>query len=63
MLNLPLKLWIFLAGFVTFGVSIGGLIIPVYSELVKIALENGYENGLKTQGVISGIFSSVWSLG
>lgn len=61
--KLPLKLSIVLSGFVAFGFSLGGLVIPVYSQLNKIALENGYSNDLRTQGLISGIFSSVWSLG
>lgn len=62
-INLPLNLPIFLTAFIVYGVSIGGLVIPVYSELVKIATHNGYPNDLRTQGIISGIFSSIFSAG
>lgn len=61
--KLPLRLSIVLSGFVAFGFSLGGLVIPVYSQLNEIALSHGYANDLRTQGLISGIFSSVWSLG
>ena len=74
----------FLTGFVTFAISYTGLIIPVYSELNKIAryiyvhfftifkkyfLLNklirsaGYPNDLRTQGLISGLFGAIHSLG
>lgn len=61
--KLPLRLSIVLSGFVAFGFSLGGLVIPVYSQLYRIALKHGYSNDLRTQGLISGVFSSVWSLG
>lgn len=61
--NLPLNLWIFLSGFIAFGISLGGLTIPVYSQLLKIAYTKGYPNDLRTQGLISGVFTSVWGLG
>lgn len=61
--KLPLRLSIVLSGFIAFGFSLGGLVIPVYSQLNEIALSHGYANDLRTQGLISGIFSSVWSLG
>lgn len=62
-LRLPLKLSIFLLGYGLFSVSFGGLIIPVYSELLVNACINGYPNDLRTQGLISGLFSLVYSLG
>lgn len=36
--KLPLRLSIVLSGFVAFGFSLGGLVIPVYSQLYRIAL-------------------------
>jgi len=36
--HLPLELSILLSSFVAFGFSLSGLIIPVYSQLTKIAL-------------------------
>jgi hypothetical protein len=53
----------FLLGFIIYGFTISGLVIPSYSELNRIARESGFPNDLRTQGVISGIFSSTWSLG
>lgn len=62
--KLPLNLYVFISAFFLFGFSFGGLIIPVYSQLMKIAGEAGYPVAdLRTQGIISGVFSSVWSLG
>ena len=54
---------IFLTAFVVYGISIGALIIPVYSDLARIAGVYGYPNDLRTQGLISGIFSSIFSTG
>jgi len=62
-LNMQLKLSTFLFGFGLFVVSYTGLIIPVYAELITIALDNGYPNDMKTQGLISGIFGAINSLG
>lgn len=62
--KLPLKLPIFISAFFLFGFAFGGLLIPVYSELMQIAGEAGYPvDDLRTHGIISGVFNSVWSLG
>lgn len=61
--NMPLKLSTFLTGFIIFAISYTGLIIPVYSELNKIARSAGYPNDLRTQGLISGLFGAIHSLG
>lgn len=61
--NMELKMSTFLTGFVTFAISYTGLIIPVYSELNKIARSAGYPNDLRTQGLISGLFGAIHSLG
>lgn len=61
--NLPLKLWIFLLAFLVYSIGIGGLVIPSYSEITSIAVNHGYPNDLRLQGLIGGIFGSVWSLG
>jgi len=62
-LNMELKLSTFLVGFVIFAISYTGLIIPVYSELNRIAKQQGYPNDLRTQGLISGLFGCIHSLG
>lgn len=62
-LKMELQLSTFLTGFVIFAISYTGLIIPVYSELNKIARSAGYPNDLRTQGLISGLFGAIHSLG
>jgi len=62
-INLPLRIWIFLPALICFGLALGGLTIPVYSHLLQIAYAKGYPKDLRTQGLISGVFSSLWSLG
>lgn len=62
-LNMELKLSTFLIGFGLFAISYTGLIIPVYAELNSIALASGYPNDLRTQGLISGLFGGIHSLG
>jgi MFS family permease len=62
-LNMELKLSTFLMGFVIFAISYTGLIIPVYAELNMIARKHGYPNDLRTQGLISGLFGAIHSLG
>lgn len=36
--------------------------VPVYSDLNKISIKHGYPKDLRTQGLISGIFSCVHSM-
>lgn len=57
------RLSTFVGGYILFGASFSGLIVPVYAELVKIAETYGYPKDLRTQGLISGLFSCVYSLG
>jgi hypothetical protein len=61
--NIKLTLPIFLTAFVMYGISFGALAVPVYSDLVRIAGAHGYPNDLRTQGLVSGIFSSIFSTG
>lgn len=61
--HLPLKLWIVICAFVLFGMALGGAVIPVYAELSSLAIENGYKNDIKLQGLISGTFNTFWALG
>ncbi|KAM4771003.1 MFS-type transporter SLC18B1-like [Rhinophrynus dorsalis] len=57
------KLWLFVLVLVLDGLSIGLTGIPVYPEMLSSAYENGFEEGLSTLGLISGLFSAMWSLG
>uniref|UniRef100_A0A8C5N0M9 Major facilitator superfamily (MFS) profile domain-containing protein n=1 Tax=Leptobrachium leishanense TaxID=445787 RepID=A0A8C5N0M9_9ANUR len=57
------KLWLFIFVLVLDGFCIGLSGIPVYPEMLSCAYENGFEEGLSTLGLISGVFSAMWSLG
>lgn len=62
-LKLPLTLNTFLIGYTLFGISFSGLVIPIYAELIDSACSHGYPNDIRTKGIISGIFASVYSSG
>ncbi|KAG8582734.1 hypothetical protein GDO81_008184 [Engystomops pustulosus] len=57
------KLWLFILVLVLDGFCIGLCGIPVYPEMLSAAYENGFEEGLSTLGLISGLFSAMWSTG
>lgn len=59
--DLPLNLSTFLMGYILFGISYTGIMVPVYTELTRISKIHGYPSDLRTQGVISGLFSCVHS--
>jgi len=61
--GLELNLWIFTPALIFFGIFLSGSIIPTYAELTKIANKRGFQNNIKLQGLLSGIFNSSWSLG
>ncbi|XP_075059320.1 MFS-type transporter SLC18B1 isoform X2 [Mixophyes fleayi] len=62
-LHIESKLWMFILVLVLNGFCIGLSGIPVYPEMLSCAYENGFEDGLSTLGLISGLFSAVWSTG
>ncbi|KAM4040163.1 MFS-type transporter SLC18B1 [Anomaloglossus baeobatrachus] len=57
------KLWLFIFILVLDGFCIGLCGIPVYPELLSAAYDNGFDEGLSTLGLISGLFSAMWSTG
>ncbi|KAM3929964.1 MFS-type transporter SLC18B1 isoform 2-T2 [Leptodactylus fuscus] len=57
------KLWLFIFVLVLDGFCIGLSGIPVYPEMLSAAYEKGFEEGLSTLGLISGLFSAMWSTG
>ncbi|KAG9493493.1 hypothetical protein GDO78_001410 [Eleutherodactylus coqui] len=57
------KLWLFVFVLVLDGFCIGLSGIPVYPEMLSAAYENGFEEGLSTLGLISGLFAAMWSAG
>ncbi|KAM9316680.1 MFS-type transporter SLC18B1 [Gastrophryne carolinensis] len=57
------KLWLFVFILVLDGFCIGLSCIPVYPEMLACAYENGFEDGLSTLGLVSGLFGAMWSAG
>lgn len=45
------------------GFSLGMSGIPLFPEMLHCAYENGFEEGLSVLGLVSGLFSAMWSLG
>ncbi|XP_053237914.1 MFS-type transporter SLC18B1 isoform X1 [Podarcis raffonei] len=62
-LHIESKLWLFVLMLVLMGFSLGMSGIPIFPEMLNHAYENGFEEGLSLLGLVSGLFSAVWSLG
>ncbi|XP_061410339.1 MFS-type transporter SLC18B1-like [Lethenteron reissneri] len=62
-LHIPTQLWLLVVVLFVLGVSIGTAIVPTFSEILSMAYENGFEEGLGTLGLVSGLFSSLMSFG
>eukprot|EP00079_Xenopus_tropicalis_P025254 XP_012818405.1 PREDICTED: MFS-type transporter SLC18B1 isoform X1 [Xenopus tropicalis] len=57
------KLWMFVLMLLLDGFCIGLVGIPVYPEMLSCAYEHGFEEGLSTLGLVSGVFGAMWALG
>ncbi|NXA47074.1 S18B1 protein, partial [Nothocercus julius] len=62
-LHIESKLWMFVLVLVLVGFSLGMSAIPVFPEMLHCAREHGFEEGLSLLGLMSGLFSAMWSLG
>ncbi|XP_068933456.1 MFS-type transporter SLC18B1 isoform X2 [Petaurus breviceps papuanus] len=62
-LHMESHLWLFILVLVVNGISAAMSIIPTFPELLSCAYENGFEEGLSTLGLVSGLFGAMWSLG
>ncbi|XP_032636400.1 MFS-type transporter SLC18B1-like isoform X5 [Chelonoidis abingdonii] len=62
-LHIESKLWMFVLMLVLTGFSLGMSSIPLFPEVLHCAYENGFEEGLSVLGLVSGLFSAMWSLG
>ncbi|NWR59025.1 S18B1 protein, partial [Bucorvus abyssinicus] len=62
-LHIESQLWMFVLVLVLIGFSLGMCAIPVFPEALQCAYENGFEEGLSLLGLVSGLFSAMWSLG
>ncbi|XP_012693506.2 MFS-type transporter SLC18B1 isoform X2 [Clupea harengus] len=57
------QLWLTIVMLVVIGFSLCMTAIPTFAEMLICAHENGFEEGLSTLGLVSGLFSAVWSCG
>ncbi|XP_023570060.1 MFS-type transporter SLC18B1 isoform X2 [Octodon degus] len=62
-LHIKSQLWLLVLILVVNGVSAGMCIIPTFPEVLSCAYENGFEEGLSTLGLVSGLTSAMWSVG
>ncbi|XP_021568304.1 MFS-type transporter SLC18B1 [Carlito syrichta] len=62
-LHIKSQLWLLVLLLVINGISSGMSIIPTFPEILSCAYENGFEEGLSTLGLVSGLFSAMWSVG
>ncbi|KAI5762260.1 SLC18B1 [Gulo gulo luscus] len=62
-LHIKSQLWLLVLILVLNGVSAGMSLIPTIPEILSCAYENGFEEGLSTVGLVSGLSSAMWSVG
>ncbi|XP_045862301.1 MFS-type transporter SLC18B1 isoform X2 [Meles meles] len=62
-LHIKSQLWLLVLILVLNGISAGMSLIPTIPEILSCAYENGFEEGLSTVGLVSGLSSAMWSVG
>ncbi|XP_010624954.1 MFS-type transporter SLC18B1 isoform X1 [Fukomys damarensis] len=62
-LHIKSQMWLLVLILVVNGVAAGMSIIPTFPEVLSCAYENGFEEGLSTLGLVSGLTSAMWSVG
>lgn len=62
-LHIQSKLWLLVFMLGVIGFSLGMTAIPTFPEIITCAYEQGYQEGLSTLGMVSGLFGAVWSTG
>ncbi|KAG3290277.1 solute carrier family 18 member B1, transcript variant X1 [Ictidomys tridecemlineatus] len=62
-LHIESQLWLLVLILVINGFSAGMSIIPTFPEILSCAYENGFEEGLSTLGLVSGLIGGMWSVG
>ncbi|XP_078068625.1 MFS-type transporter SLC18B1 [Mustelus asterias] len=61
--HIKCQLWMFVLMLVISGFSLSLSGIPVFPEIIASAYENGFEEGIGTLGLVSGMFGASWCLG
>ncbi|KAM4624937.1 MFS-type transporter SLC18B1 [Polymixia lowei] len=62
-LHIPSQLWLLVFMLGVIGFSLGMTAIPTFPEILTCAYEQGFDEGLSTLGMVSGLFGAVWSMG
>uniref|UniRef100_A0A6Q2ZQC6 Major facilitator superfamily (MFS) profile domain-containing protein n=1 Tax=Esox lucius TaxID=8010 RepID=A0A6Q2ZQC6_ESOLU len=62
-LQIERQLWLLVLMLTVIGFSLSMTIIPTFPEILNCAYEYGFEDGLSTLGLVSGLFGAVWSIG
>ncbi|XP_029901007.1 MFS-type transporter SLC18B1 [Myripristis murdjan] len=62
-LHIPSRLWLLVFMLGVIGFSLGMTAIPIFPEILTCAYDHGFEEGLSTLGMVSGLFGAVWSMG
>lgn len=62
-LHIKSQLWLLVLVLVVNGFSAGMSIIPTFPEMLSCAYENGFEEGVSTLGLVSGLVGAMWSVG
>lgn len=62
-LHIPSHLWLLILMLGVIGFSLGMTAIPTFPEIITCAYEQGFEEGLSTLGMVSGLFGAFWSIG
>uniref|UniRef100_A0A3P8VAU2 Solute carrier family 18 member B1 n=1 Tax=Cynoglossus semilaevis TaxID=244447 RepID=A0A3P8VAU2_CYNSE len=62
-LHIPSQLWLLVLMLSVIGFSLGMSSIPTFPEIIACAYKQGFQEGLSTLGMVSGLFSAVWCLG
>ncbi|XP_032808592.1 MFS-type transporter SLC18B1-like isoform X2 [Petromyzon marinus] len=62
-LRIHTQLWLVVVVLAVLGVSIATAIVPTFSEILLMATKNGFEEGLGTLGLVSGVCNGLMSFG
>lgn len=62
-LNISGPLWLLVVMLAVIGFSLGMTALPTFPEIITCVYDQGYEEGLSTLGLVSGLFGAVWSSG
>ncbi|XP_023276683.1 MFS-type transporter SLC18B1 isoform X2 [Seriola lalandi dorsalis] len=62
-LQIRSQLWLLILMLGVIGFSLGMTAIPTFPEIITCAYGQGFDEGLSTLGMVSGLFGAVWSMG